>query len=169
MVIAGIGICLISCQNSPKNQLKGNDKTDTTLAENKHSDILVYKVKEEFFNQDQLGLTFKNVYLDELSKNKFNLRIETEIDPAAAIYHANYYLILAIYPHDDELHLLEEERRKYRFEMFSIKIRKNKENKLVIGREVKTKIRSARAITISVIAYESKQKSQEIVMQNVKF
>lgn len=169
MVVLGAGIGLTSCQDRAKNEPQGREQQKKVFQEKEQSDILTYKVKEEYFNPDQLGLKFQNVYLKQVGKEKFKLTVKAEYDSLALAFHNKYYLILAIYPFDHELDLLDEERRKYGFEMFSVKIRRNEKNQLVIHREVKTKIRAARAITLSVVAYESKEKSLEIVMQNVKF
>jgi len=130
------------------------------------SDLIKYQVKEEHFRNDSLNLVFKNVNWQEVSKENYELTISADYAKNAATYLANYYLIFSIYPLDEELHLLNEERKKYKFESFSMKMNSGEKSTMHLSRNVKTKIKSARAITISVLEYSTKLKSTEIVLQN---
>lgn len=178
IVVFGIVILalLISCKNEKKygnKEIKGNIEKgiDGALPEENDDvvDILGYKVKEEFFKKDSLQLIFKNIYLYPLSDNEYKLEVEVNHDNKALNYFADYYIVLAIYPKDNEIHLLDPERQKYKFETFSVKIRKSKNEELIITRKIKTKLNFARAVTVSVMAYKTKQKSMEVVLMNVNF
>lgn len=166
---------MISCKNE-KNinaEVRGNKEKgiDKKLLEvnNVAVDILKYKVKQEILRKDSLQLIFKNIYLYPLSENEYKLQIKVDNGYKALNYYTDYYIIMAIYPKDDEIHLLDTGRQKYKFESFSTKIKKGKNDKLVISRKIKTKLTLARAVTISLMAYKTKQKSMEVVLMNVIF
>ena len=176
IVVFGIVILalLISCKNEKnyKNtEIKGNKEIDEVLLEENNIavDILRYKVKQEIFKKDSLQLIFKNIYLYPLSDNEYKLEIKVNSDNKALNYYADYYVIMAIYPKDNEIHLLDSKRQKYKFESFSVKIRKSKNDELIISRKIKTKLNFARAVTVSVMAYKTKLKSMEVVLMNVNF
>lgn len=167
---------LISCKNEKKyrnKEIEGNKEKgidEVLLEENDVAvDILGYKVKQEYFKKDSLQLIFKNIYLYPLSDNEYKLEVKVNNDNKALNYYTDYYIILAIYPKDNEIHLLHPERQKYKFETFSVKIRKSKNDELIITRKIKTKLDFARAVTVSVMAYKTKQKSMEVVLMNVNF
>ena len=132
-------------------------------------DILRYKVKREILRKDSLQLIFKNSYLYPLSENEYKLQINVDHDHKALNYYTDYYIIMAIYPKDDEIHLLDTARQRYKFESFSVKIKKDSNNELIISRKIKTKINFARAVTISLMAFKTKQKSIELVLMDVNF
>lgn len=167
---------MVSCKNENNNVNAENNSSiekgrdEELLEENDFAvDILRYKVKQEIFEKDSLQLIFKNIYLYPLSDNEYNLQIKVDNDNKALNYYTDYYIIVAIYPKDNEIKLLAPERQKYKFEAFSTKIKKGKNDKLIISRKIKTKINLARAITVSVMAYKTKQKSMEVVLMNVNF
>ncbi|MEP2236951.1 MAG: hypothetical protein ABJI22_01245 [Maribacter sp.] len=126
-------------------------------------------IKEENFKKENLSLFFKKVYLEKEDLNEVSLQIVADCPINNIEFYKNYYIIIAVYPLDKDIQLLSTERIKYGFETFSIKIRKNELNDLIIARKIKTKLNFARAITISVIEYKTKLKIKEIVLQNVKF
>jgi len=157
----------ISCKNTTtKND---RQQKNAIMDEEDPADILKYKVKQQLFEENSPKINFENVYLNRIKKHNYKLNINVDNSSVAANYHENYYVILSIYPFDDEIGLLKKERQKYGFEMFSAQIRKNPSGALTISRMINTKINFARAITLSVVEYKSKKKSMEIVMQNVKF
>ncbi len=167
---------MISCKNEKSNVNSKNNSNiekeiDKELLEenNVALDILRYKVKQEIFEKDSLQLVFRNIYLYPLLDNEYKLQIKVDNENKALNYYTDYYIIMAIYPKDNEIHLLNPERQKYKFESFSSKIKKSKNDKLIISRKIKTKLNSARAVTVSVMAYKTKQKSMEVVLMNVNF
>ena len=167
---------MISCKNKTSNinsEINNNIEKgiDEELLEenNVPLDILRYKVKQEIFRKDSLQLIFKNIYIYHLSDNEYKLQIKVDNGNKALNYYTDYYIIMAIYPKDNEIHLLDPERQKYKFETFSAKIKKGKNDKLVISRKIKTKLNLARAVTISLMAYKTKQKSMEVVLVDVIF
>ena len=133
------------------------------------SDLLRFKVKEESFRKDSLSLIFKNIFFEEVGLSEFDLKINVDYKRENINYHQKYYLVIAIYPRDEDIQLLDDERRRYKFVSYSMKIRTNQMNDLVLARKIKTKLKFARAITISLFEYKTKLKSKEIVLQNVKF
>lgn len=159
----------VACKRNTENTVRKKEEAKKVTFDEGSANLLKYKVKEEIFNKDSLGIDFKAIYLDKIAEEEYKLKVEVEAAQTALKYHENYYVILTLYPLDDEIHLLEKERRKYGFEMFSAKIRKNNFGDLIIGRTIKTRINFARAVTLTIIEYTSKKKSKEIVMQNVKF
>lgn len=154
---------IFSCKPEPNSFSISAISLDTS---SEISDLIAYKIKEENFRKDSLGFRFKNVKWKSVFKNEYRLSIEANYAENADIYCSNYYLIFSIYPLDEERHLLENDRKKYGFESFSIKLKPGQNNTMQLSRNVKTKIKSARAITISVLEYATKLKSTEIVLQN---
>lgn len=167
---------ILSCKKEKNNANTKNDgnierriDSELLLENNVAVDILRYKVKQEIFENDSLQLIFKNIYLYPLSDNEYKLQIKVDCDNMALKYYTDYYIIMAIYPKDSEIHLLDHKRQKHKFESFSAKIRKGYNDKLIISRKIKTKLDLARAVTVSVMAYKTKQKSMEVVLMNVNF
>jgi len=163
IVLAGV-----ACKSNTDNTVKKEASKKTTVNQGPVN-LLKYKVKEEVFNNNSLDVDFKAIYLEEIADGEYKLKVEIEAGQNALENHENYYVILSVYPFDEEISLLKKERRKYGFERFSAKIRNNKFGGLLIGRTIKTRINFARAITLTIIEYSSKKKCREIVMQNVKF
>ena len=161
-----VGILVISCKNK-KEESSIADQQNTSQLKGPIN-ILKYKVKEENFSEDMPGLRFKTISLEKRDESEYYLDIEVAQSSVDEDDHKSYYVILAIYPFDDEIQLLENERQKYGFETFSVKIKKNDLGKFAINRTIKTRINFARAITVSVLDYETKQKRSEVVMQKRK-
>ena len=164
--MAAFILAAVSCKN---NTPKNGPAQESLILEEGPVDILKYKVKQELLLKDAPEITFENIYLSRKEEHKYKLNINVDNSAAAANYHRNYYVILSIYPFDDEIGLLEQERHKYGFEMFSAEIRENASGGLTISRMINTKINFARAITLSVVDYKSKKRTMEVVMQNVKY
>lgn len=164
-VLFSISLC--SCNRN--GEKKVIDKAYDDSAEADRIDILKYKVKLESFKKDSLSLDFKHIYLKRIGKNDFELNAKVDFPEKALEYNEGYYIVFSIYPLDDEIDLLRKDSQKFKFETFSTKIQKNGLDELVISRKINTKLKFARAITISVIAYDTKQKSSEVVLQNVNF
>ena len=163
-----LALSFVSCKTSNENTVK-KEESEKTVIDQDSANLLKYKVKEEIFNKDSLGINITGIYLEKIAEEEYKLKVKVDAGQNALKYHENYYVILSVYPLDKEIQLLQKERRKHGFEMFSAKIRKNKSGDLLIGRTIKTRINFARAITLTIIEYSSKKKSKEIVLQNVKF
>ncbi len=148
---------------------KKREKQNKEIIEYESTDLLRFKVKEESFRKDSLSLIFRNIYFEKIDANEFSLKINADFHGKNINDYKNYYIVVAIYPRDNEIQLLSPDRLKYKFESYSAKIGKNEVNDLMIARKIKTKLKFARAITISLFEYKTKLKSQEIVLQNVKF
>lgn len=168
--ILAIAMCTMagSCKlPSSKDQVDKPKRHHSKPAADRVTDILEYKIKEEHHQKDSLDLTFKKIILEKIAPFEYELTIEIETEPSKIQFHKEYYIIMAIYPEDDEIGLLAPDRKKYGFESFSAKFVKNKNNELVIKRKVRTKIEFARAITLMVMEYKNNRKSQVLIMQNV--
>ena len=131
--------------------------------------IVFYKIKDWFLRTLEKSIGDRNIYFEKIDANEFSLKINTDFHGKNINDYKNYYIVVAIYPRDNEIQLLSPDRLKYKFESYSAKIGKNEVNDLMIARKIKTKLKFARAITISLFEYKTKLKSQEIVLQNVKF
>jgi hypothetical protein len=160
-----VGIIFFSCIRDSK-ELQKRTPYSRTLKKDT-TDLIVYKVKDEFFQPDSLNVKIKKVIWKKIAAKEYHLNIKADCSEKGTKYYKDYYLIFSIYPLDNELYLLPRERQKYKFESFSIKAKLTNENGIEFKRNVKTNVRLARAITISIIEYESKQKSSEIVLKNV--
>ncbi|HET8737392.1 MAG TPA: hypothetical protein VFM69_12410 [Pricia sp.] len=134
---------------------------------NRVTDILEYKIKEEHHQNDSLDLTFEKIILEKIAPSEYQLKVDVSTAPSKVQFHGNYYIILAIYPEDDDIDLLAPERKKHGFESFSAKIEKDKESNLFVMRKIQTEIEFARAITLTVMEYRNNRKTMVIVMQNV--
>lgn len=154
----------LSCQSFVNKEEQ--HKTSKVYEQN---DLLRYLIREDNFKNENNSLVFKNVYFKKQEFNEYSLQIKVENSINNDEFHQNYYMIFAIYPLDKDLKLLSSERIKYGFESYSIKIRKNELNDLIIARRIKTKLDFARAITITILDYKTKIKIKEIVLKNVNF
>lgn len=128
--------------------------------------LLSFKVKEDHFKKDGLKLKFNEVNLNLLTDGEYELKIELDSMTKSEAYKESY-LIFSMYPKDDDIEFLHPERKKYKFESYSLKIKKNNNGKLVASRKIITKLNYARAITIVVLSYKTKEKSMEIVMSDI--
>lgn len=160
-----VGIIFFSCIRDLSELQKSTPYSPTLKKDT--TDLIAYKVKDEFFQPDSLNVNIKKVIWKKLAAKEYHLNINADISEKGIKYYQDYYLIFSIYPLDNELYLLPRERQKYKFESFSIKGKLTKGNGIEFKRKVKTNIRLARAITISIIEFKSKQKSSEIVLKNV--
>lgn len=165
--------CLASCKTDNKKPLVQDAMDikyqDIVGPDGKSVNLLKYKVKQEDFGTDNLGIEFKNIYLSIFAEDEFKLKVEIVSSDSMPTNYSDYYMIFNIYPKDEEKGLLDKERRKYGFESFSMKINKNRSDNLVASRRIRTKIRIARAVTLSILSYDSKKKHEETVLQNVNF
>lgn len=172
VLILTIFLCAItiSCKRTKSgNRIQEPAGHDSVHTKGEPINILKYKVKEEQHQKDSLDLTFQKVILEKIAPFEYELTIDAETEPSKIPFHNKYYIILGIYPEDDKISLLASERKKYGFESFSARFEKNKSNKLIVRRRVKTKVEFARAITLTVMEYRNNRKSQVLVMQNVTF
>lgn len=153
----------LACINRKESESNNHDY----IAQKDTFDILAYKVKEENFGDDNLNVKLKNLLLTRKENDHYNLIIQAEApEPTIAKCH-EYYMIVSIYPKDSEKNLLSKERRKYGFELWSFKLRKKSDAKLMMTLNFETKIKRARAITISILSYETKKKGMEVVLKDV--
>lgn len=155
-------VVLISCAEK-----KGDKTSAMDSSKEQNIDILKYKVKEDIYREDPLDISFNKILLERRAQDTYDLKIDAEI----GVFNTNeidkHYFILSIYPYDKDIHILDEDRRKFGFDMFSMDINYSNEG-LIIGREIHTKIKRARAITLTLMEYKPKRKVKEIVMLNVK-
>lgn len=160
-------IGLLCCkENTISKRVKSYEQEGIEINNEKPENLLAYLVKDEIFKRDDLNTTFDGVYLIKRGEGAYELKIETKIEPSSIPLLEKYYILFSIYPFDIEQ--LNSERRKYGFESFSLGIKKSKDNRILIKRQLKTNVKSARAITISIVEYKSKQKRRELVLQNTK-
>ena len=133
------------------------------------ADILKFKVKEEDFGTREFNLKVNSIFIEPLAQFEYNLKIYVDSAGKSNIDYGDYYLVFRVYPKDDEKEILAEARQKYNFESFSLKIKHDKQNGLTASRKIHTKVRKARAVTLTAFSYETKQKHMEIVLKNVDF
>ena len=160
-------LLLFSCGDS---KLSPNDKIDTSNAQNstEKRNILEFKVKEDKHKKDLLDFTVNEILLEEKSENKYRITVKGDLGNDASKIIDKYYLILSIYPYDKNVNLLSADRKKFGFEMFSMYMRISEKGHIIeTGREIKTNIKKARAITLSLMQYDPKRKIEETIMLNV--
>lgn len=133
------------------------------------TDILKFKVKEEDFGIKGLNLKVNSILVEPFAQSEYKLKIYLDSIGKSNLNYGEYYLVFRIYPKDDEKEILTKARQKYNFESFSLKIKHDKENGLTASRKFQTKVRVARAVTLTAFSYETKQKHMEIVLKNVDF
>ncbi|WP_405208899.1 hypothetical protein [Aquimarina sp. LLG6339-5] len=161
---------LFSCKydkiNLEKESIKINKKTPVQ-DKKKEIDLLKYKKNEKSFNESPvINLTSVNINFLKDIEYKFVAIGKTNISIDSLIN--DYYAIINIYPSDEDMELIDEKRKKYRFETFSTKIRKTQNGgDIMIGRSIKTKLSDARAFVITIFKYKDKKRIQEILMENV--
>jgi len=154
------------CKNESQPINSENNQNDISISE---TDLLKYKVKEEKFQNDPLKLSFNKIILEKNIGNDYSLFVEGDLKMNNLKEIEKYYLVLSIYPYDKEIDLLSESRQKYGFEIFSMHMKPSVENgKIIAKRRVKTRLKRMRAITLSVMEYETKKKIKEVVMLNIK-
>lgn len=156
-------LALDSCK---KYDRKNEFKVHNEFQEYGASNLLRFMVKEDHFSEEGLKLRFNDISWRLFDEGIYDLKISLDT-LEQSIDSKDSYLLVALYPKDDELEILAAERRKYGFESFSITIGKTKDGKLFANRKIKTKLNYARAITIAIMDYKTKEKSMEIVLSDV--
>lgn len=169
LLILIIALCTIAvgCKHPSKDKVDKSIPFPSKHIADQTTDILKYKIKEERHQKDSLDLTFKKIILEKIASVEYKLTIDMETEPSKIQFHKDYYVIIALYPEDDKIGLLAPDRKKYGFESFSAKFEINQRDELVIKRKLRTKIKFARAITVTVMEYKNNRKSQMVIMQNV--
>ncbi len=157
---------LNSCKETTK---EIESKTPYDSQEDDSFNLLKFKVKEEHFKKEGLKLKFNEVLLNVLSEGEYKLIIELDSLNSSLEAYTESYLVFSIYPKDDDIELLHSKRQKYKFESYSLKIASNKQGKLFASRIIKTKLNYARAITITILNYKTKEKSMEIILRDINF
>lgn len=149
------------------NQVQEINREDSIKMEGRQVDILRYKVKKEQHQKNSLELHFEKIVLEPMRESEYELRIDFKTKRDKIQFSKDYYVIVSIYPNDDELQLISPERKKYGFESFSAKFELTQNKELRVKREIRTKIEQARAITVSIMEYRNNQKSLVLILQNV--
>ena len=75
---------------------------------------------------------------------------------------------MGIYPYDKDLSILDPERIKYGFERVDFKLRKNALGNIETQGIISSRLKTARAVTLSLMEYNTGNKIKEIVMLDVK-
>lgn len=167
--ISTVVLLLLSCKNIE------DDKTNTfQLKENRFLsinkpkvDLQGHLVKLEVHQIDKLGFQFGNLHLSRIENGFYRTEIEAQIDNGVGDLSDEYYLLVSLYPIDDEITLLKEERVKYGFESFSTSINSSLSQKLIIHASMHTKLNKLRAMTVSILD-RNNQKYQVLVFQNLQ-
>ena len=159
-------LCIVfgSCK---ENTNETQSKSPYSFHEGDSLNLLRFKVKEEHFKDDGLKLNFDQIHLYALAEGVYELKIELDSLTSSLETYAGSYLVFSIYPNDADIELLHNDRQKYKFESYSLKIKSNKKGKLFASRKIKTNLKYARAITIAVLSYKTKEKSMEIVLREI--
>src|SRR5690606_9275816 len=83
-------------------------------------DIFRQKVKEDNYALDPLRLKFNEILLEKKSEGTYMLQVHCDLGSTNTNEINNYYFILSIYPYDNDIEMLNKDRIKYGFEMFSM-------------------------------------------------
>tara|TARA_R110000868_G_scaffold200827_1_gene448420 strand:+ start:142 stop:690 length:549 start_codon:yes stop_codon:yes gene_type:complete len=163
---------IFSCKNEivEDNKFKNKEITKKVNQNNPDVlDILRFKTNEKSIEDKPIvSFTSANIKFTKDLDYKFEVKGVSNIDVNKLS--SNYYVIINLYPYDDDITLLAENRRKYKFEMFSTKIRKtNDSQEILISRKIDTRVNKVRALIITILRYKDKKKIQEIIMENVAF
>lgn len=137
------------------------------FAEKDDFDLLRYKVKEDHFKKNGFKPKFVTVTLMGVKEGEYELKMAFDAVNLKSEEHSENYVVFSLYPKDEDLEMLHSERQKYGFESYTVKIKRNKEGILTASRQIKTKLKHARAITIAIVSYKNKEKSMEVVLRDI--
>ncbi|WP_417444249.1 hypothetical protein [Joostella sp.] len=160
-------VVLSSCKNKKSfegSQFKKKENI-TSRSKDGYLNLLDYQIKAKSSDNKIINPSLEFIKLKLISDNRYKINIGFRDD---FVDSENYYIVINVYPQDEDLGLLGKDRRKYGFESFTSKVFK-KDGFVLASREIRTGIIYPRAMTISLTSYSDKKIIKEVVLQNVDF